>query len=173
MNDLMSDADNPSDPLPPKTAAAWLALWNCLSASLELLQQELTAAAREQQLSPEAARVLYYLGHHTEERLNQRRLARWMRVSPAKMSGLLESLRQQSLVHPERDAHDRRSQSWSLTTGGHTTCQALRQQLDTAPLPVELFEQLVRIVPQLAKQFAQSQLTDDGRPLIRHEGRAA
>lgn len=169
----MSDAENSADQQTADSRSKWLALWECLSVNLERLRQHLNAAANQHELAPEAALVLYYLGDGPGNQFNQRQLAQSIRVSPAKMSGLLESLRQQDLVHARRDKQDRRNQTWSLTPVGRRLLQSLLHSLDAPPFSAEQLDQLLRTVPQLAKLLAEQQSISDCHPLSQREGRAA
>jgi len=116
--------------------ASWLTIWNQLSACYHRQRSTLAAAAAHCRLRPDEALTLFFIHHGASAGSsgespgnNQRALAAAVHVSPAKMSGLLESLRRRALLTPERLEGDRRCQTWALTDLGREMLDQLSRRL--------------------------------------------
>jgi DNA-binding MarR family transcriptional regulator len=156
-------------------APIWLAFWECLATSHRRWKTEIAQAAAEQRLSLEEALTISFLGHGQANGASQRQLASLVQVSPAKMSGLLETLRQRELLKPVRDTSDRRRQLWELTPDG----QQLHQQLNLSITEAVLDAQAALELIQSLRQFHQAKtgpLPDGAQQTnasLRPRGRAA
>ena len=91
-------------------------------------------------LNENAFFILMLCHDHLERPLPQTEMARTVGLSPAQLSHLVEQLRQEGLLEPQRDAKDRRRQFWSLTESGHQRLDEILHLLPKAtsvrPWPV-------------------------------------
>ena len=103
---------------------------------IKSMRESLRAVTQTHELSDAEAVLLLLCADDATANLAQRGLATLTAMSPAAVSGHLESLRQRGLVCGTRDASDRRRQTWSATAKGRQVVDAIGRELPRSPSTV-------------------------------------
>lgn len=117
--------------------ALWLGLVQKMSLCGRQLRRALSQLTEPRGLTDHDALILWScqqagpLGHAQHE------MAAALGISPAQLSGLVETLSDRGWISGRRPSHDRRRQYWRITTSGEAILAALVQDLELWSLQFE------------------------------------
>jgi DNA-binding MarR family transcriptional regulator len=120
------DAKRSTPAEPPSAACAQLL--RGLARCGRMAQRAMEAQLGER-LSIQLASMLWACRELAAADVSQLDLAKYLGISPAQASGLVESLRREGLLVCERSARDRRRQTWQLTPAGQQLAGELDERL--------------------------------------------
>ncbi len=116
-----------------KPTIEWLNEFCDLSQMIKSMRTALRGAGSPHALTDSETLLLLLCDSPFEEIASQRALVRQTALSPATISGVLESLRQSQLVTSQRGLKDRRQQIWTLTSEGKRIAGEIHDVLGKAP----------------------------------------
>lgn len=99
-------------------AAIWLALAERVIALARQMRRGMAAAGRPASMGETELLALWACSFEACAGINQSRLCARLGVSPAQVSGVVDSLRRRGLLTGDRDQSDRRRQLWRPTPEG-------------------------------------------------------
>lgn len=114
---------------PGSSATVWLAVAERVFAVARQLRRALAAAGRGADLNEIELITLWACSVAPPEGMGQTQLIARLGVSPAQVSGLVESLRRRGLLSAKRDPLDRRRQRWQLTEQGQALLELAAEHL--------------------------------------------
>ena len=106
----------------------WVEMLRTMSRCGRVAQRTLNEQIGEQ-FGLSQAMMLWACRDLAESAPSQLELANYLGLSPAQVSGLVDSLRRDGLLASERSPHDRRRQTWRLTAEGTLAASNLDEQL--------------------------------------------
>lgn len=109
--------------------AQLVATWRAIDGCSAALGATFDRIASRRRLNQTQLLALYTCWEARPDGVHQSQLAVRIGVSPPQASALVEQLRQQTLLTPQRSASDRRRQLWSLTAAGTETIESLLDEL--------------------------------------------
>lgn len=107
-----------SEPAMPQDAVELISMAIEMASCEKTMRAAIAQVVAPFNLSENAFFILILCHQNLRKTLSQSSLAKMVGISPAQLSHLVEQLRQDDWIHPQRDPHDRRRQYWTLTDNG-------------------------------------------------------
>lgn len=107
-----------SEPATPQDAVELIGMAIEMASCEKTMRAAIAQVVAPFHLSENAFFILILCQQNLRKSLSQSALAKMVGLSPAQLSHLVEQLRQDDWIEPQRDPHDRRRQFWTLTDDG-------------------------------------------------------
>lgn len=107
-----------SEPESPQDAVELISMAIEMASCEKTMRAAIAQVVAPFNLSENAFFILVLCHQNLRKSLSQSKLAKMVGLSPAQLSYLVEQLRQEGWIHPQRDPNDRRRQYWTLTDDG-------------------------------------------------------
>ncbi len=148
----------------------WLALAERVIALARQLRRGLAAACRPAEIGETELLCLWACSFETTTGMNQSRLCVRLGVSPAQVSGVVDSLRRRGLLVCDRDQSDRRRQLWRPTPKGLSALAEVCRQAERlwapnaeSPPPPGRLDTLIDELDRLLAAFPAADYLPDPR----------